>query len=168
MSDKSLQKPIFKFLKTDAGVKLANVNGAVTPVVFKIAKAGTGKLFITEMHIQYGDTSNWSADEFGDITPVLPNGISVAIHKISDDSVEVDLTDGLPIKSNAEWGRFAFENAIAAYGSGADFQRVRWDFVKNGIPLHIEEDEYFAVTINDDLTGLTDLTFMMHGFEINE
>ena len=158
--------PVFSFLATDGGVKVANVNGSVTPQVFKCIPPAGHQMFLTEMHIHYGDTAVWSADEFGNIGAALANGLGVAVHLTADDSVVSDLTDGIPITTNADWGRFAIERQIDNFGSGEDFLNIRWDFVKNGTPLHISDKHYFAVTVNDDLTGLTDLTFMMHGFNI--
>ena len=83
--------------------------------------------------------------------------------KNSSDVVLLDLTDGLPIKKNADFGRVCYDQKISNIGAGTDIIQVRWTFARAGAPLKMEDGDKLVITFNDDFTGLTDHTFMVQG-----
>jgi hypothetical protein len=156
---------IFRFLDTTgdgSGTKNANVNGSVTPVIFRI-NAPTGyEYIIPRMLVKIEDASaSFSAENYGAIS-TLANGITLAIHDENGDSI-LDLLDGLTIKSNVNWARYAFDNEFSNFGNGNVFLRVRWSFFLSGSPLVIRPGHSLRATIRDDLTGLVGHYFQVQG-----
>lgn len=156
---------IFRFLDTagdGTGVKDASVNGSVTPVVFKIQPAVGEAFNLYRLMMHITGSSPISSDEYGSITS-LDNGTTIAIHSTSDDSVIVDITDGMPIKANSEWSRYCYDIGPDAFSAGSDYARARWSFDRAGGPITLTEDEYLAITINDDLTAVGTHHFQVQG-----
>lgn len=157
--------PMFKFLDTvgdGSGSTSANVNGAITPVVFKMQPAAGEIHQLHRLIIHYRDTGVFDAEKYGNGI-VVTNGVLVQILKKADDSVILDLTGGLPITVNAHWARLSYDVRIDAYGIGDEYLTARWTFSRSGGPISVSDDEYFAVTLRDDFTGLIDQTFMLQG-----
>ncbi len=77
-----------------------------------------------------------------------------------------DLTDGLPIKSNAAWGRVCYDIDISTFGTGDNFVECRWTFAKSGkfLELNGQAGEWLEAYLSDDLSGLVSHTFMVQGF----
>ena len=157
--------PIYRYLDENGdgtGNKNANVDGSVTPVYFKFNADGNIH-HLVRMIVNIRDSANMSADNYGNILE-LTNGLTVALYNASDDSVKHDYTAGLPIKSNADWARVCYDVDADTFGSGDDFVAVRWTFIKAGQAVIVNPDTYFAVKIQDNLTGLVNHTFMVQGW----
>jgi hypothetical protein len=157
----AVKRPIFEYL-ADGAAKLANVDGSSTPAIYKFEPAEAYYLERMIVHIEDGGT--WQVVTYGSIA-ALANGIEIGIYNSSDDSLVQDLLDGLPIKNNGQWARVCYDvDILAALGAGNTMGTVRWTFGKSGQPLWIPEGQYLGAVINDDLTGLTDHTFMVQGY----
>ena len=160
--------PLYQFLDLDGdgdGTKVANVNGAVTPQVFKIVPPAGHIYRLARMIVHIQDTNALSSVQYGNIA-ALANGIDLGIYSVSDDTLQHTITNGLPIKQNSHWNRFCHDVSPDAFAAGNKFVSVRFSFFKAEQPLILSDDEYFAATINDDLTGLVDHTLQVQGRDI--
>lgn len=166
-----MRKELYRFLDTNgdgSGSINGAVDGSVTPVTLKI-KPGVGEgyhIYRMIIHIRSGRVG-FDADSYGNLN-ALTNGIEINIHNSADDSVMVRLCGGFHVRNNAQWGRLCYD-VIAddfGFGFGDRFVTVRWTFSKSGQPLKLSEDEYLAVTISDNLSNLTEHSFMAQGIKI--
>ncbi len=115
------------------------------------------------MIVSIEDNGGGTISEYGNLgAGGLTNGIEV---KVVDDSdtVMADLTDGLPIKSNGDWGRLCYDIDRKDWGGGNDFYQVRWTFSKSGEPVILREGWRLVVYLNDDFTNLVGHHFMVQG-----
>lgn len=109
------------------------------------------------------DGTSSDAGDYGAIAGGLENGIY--LYKKKSGVVVQDITDGIPIKTNAGWGAFCFDVELKSWGVTSQFVLIRWTFAKSGGPITLNGglEESLEFVINDDLTGLIDHTFMFHG-----
>ena len=168
LRDSSFRKQrIDRFLDTNGdgtGTKNAVGNYSITPETFYIQPPSREEYHINRMLVYVEDTGNFSADNYGALASPLSVGIDV---RVADDNGAVyDLTDGLFVKSNSEWGRHCFDVEYISFGTGNNFMHVRWSFFRAGPPVLIRGDsnERLEVVLNDDLSGLADHRFMVQGY----
>ena len=118
-----------------------------------------------------GKATNFNPDNYGSANP-LTTGVQV---RIQDNSgTIVDLTDGLPVKTNGCWGRVCFDAKIYEnISSNLDnYLRVRWTFAASGQQIRLigDNNERLEVILNDDFTvpassPLSKQHFVVQGFE---
>ena len=157
--------PFFRFVDSvgdGTGSKTMNVDGSVTPQVFKLAPLAGQRLRLERGIFFLEDAGNFTAAGFG-AGAALATGVSIEVREASDDSVRVDLTSGVLIKGNAGFSRYCHDVNYFQFGAGDNFLSARWTWSKAGAPLPIGGDGYLAVTISDDLTGLVDFTLAVQG-----
>lgn len=123
-------------------------------------------MYVNRLIIHYGDTAGFSADAFADFVSALTNGIQVRHRNDFDDSILEDLTDGEPIKSNAEWAKFCYDGRVDAFGSGADYFVVRWTLAGAGKPLALRPGQSLNFEFNDDMSGLLGMTVQAQGYKV--
>ena len=160
-----MSRYVYRYLDTvgdGSGTKNANGDYSSSATDFRINAPAGGVYEITRMLVHIRDAANMSADEYGNLNGALANGITVAVY--DGDTLDCDLTDGLPVQSNADWGRVCYDAESLSYGSGDDFVRVRWTFSKAGQPLYLAGDYNFRVQLNDNFTGLVAHYFQVQGF----
>ncbi len=116
---------------------------------------------IRRMMIEVRDTGLFSQERYGAIA-ALTNGIEVMV-KDDSGATQLDLTDGVPIKSLAHWGCRCFDMSALPSGSGDGFVNIRWTFKRNGSCILLRQGWSLVVRLNDDLTGLIDHTFFVGG-----
>jgi len=159
--------PIYRYLDTNGngtGTKNAIGDYSVAATSFFIQPAA-GEIFrLQRMIVNVHDSQKLKAEEYGNLT-ALPRGIIV---RISDSSgVIQELTDGIPIKTNGEWGALCFDAELysAAAGNG-DYLRVRWTFANAGYPIRLDGNngEKLEVVLNDDFTGIVHQYFHVQGY----
>jgi hypothetical protein len=124
-----------------------------------------GEVYVLErMIVMIEDGAGWRADRYGDLSSALTNGIRVWFR--SDKKDDIDLTDGIGIKTNAGWSRVCYDVNPSSFGSGNDFLGVRWTFSKAGYPIRLDAafNERLAVEVEDDFSGLVEHTFMVQGY----
>ncbi len=106
-------------------------------------------------------------DNYGSsIAGGLTNGITVLV--AGDPGTIVDLTDGHPIKTNADWGKVAYDmNMKDWFPSGNQIMVARWTFAKAGEPLilHRPHNDKLVFRVNDDMSTLIQHTFLVQGVE---
>ena len=157
-----LQDNFYRYLTSDGrydGGKQAT--GDHTPARFYVGSPGR-VITINRLIVHISDAANPSSDEYGNLGAALTNGIAVNVKDVSG-TVVLDLTDALPIKTNADWGRVCYDVQLTSFGAGNDFIQVRWTFAKSGRPLTLPPGYTFGVDLNDDFTGLDGHTFMAQG-----
>lgn len=109
--------------------------------------------FIDSVVISVQDTGNFSAENYGAFASPLANGI--LFHKEdAEGNIILDLCDGSPVKSSADWAGKCHELTPLTFGSGDNFVTVRWLFKNYGIPLILEPGWKLVLVIRDDLSGL--------------
>ncbi len=157
-----------------SGTKIATANYA-SATEFKIAPPADKAYAITRLLVHVADTGNLDPDAYG-VGITLTNGIKVEVRDGS--GLVYSLTDtDLPVKKNADWGSYSFDTAALNYGAAGptiEHYHVRWSFFKSDEPnspfgetsniiLFGTDDTYFAVTLEDNFTGLDYHTFCVQG-----
>ena len=109
------------------------------------------------------DTSGMTAQEYGNLAAPLTNGIEMKIQ--NDTGTITDLTDGVPIKTNGQWGRKCFDADLKTWGNGDELIVARWTFSKSGsaIVLSGSRNDRLEILLNDDFTGLISQYFLLQG-----
>ena len=169
-----MSSPLYRYLDTDGdggGTKQATGDYSVTPDDFRIVPPSDRIYHIERMIAFVEDASGFRAERYGSLGAALTNGIQV-LHLNSDGTTKEDLTDGLPIKTNAEWGRTCYDAEVKTWGAGDEVLLVRWTFSKAGLPLVIDGrfGEEFVVRLSDSFVGLVEHTFQVQGrdYYLNE
>ncbi len=105
------------------------------------------------------------AEEYGNLGAALTNGITVRLQ--DSGGTVLDLTDGLPVKTNAGWGQLCYDVDLKSWGAGNELLLVRWTFERAGQPLRLEGEDSgrLEVVLNDDFTGLLAHTFQVQGYQ---
>lgn len=162
---KSPSNGLFRFLDTNGnGTGTKNAIGIYgSPVEeFYIQPQGGESLIINRMIVLIGDATAPAAGGYGGMS-ALTDGISVQVREGAN--LVLDLTDGLPIKTNLAWGHHCYDVEPSSYGSGINFVRVRWTFGASGKPLCLRGTQRLCVRLSDDFSGLTEHYFMVQGFK---
>jgi hypothetical protein len=125
---------------------------------------------VLEIHrllVSIEDTSGVKPEIYGSGV-ALTNGITVQV-QASDNTVISDLTDGVPVKTNALWSAQCFDVDAKAWGNTPtdEVVVVRWTFSKSGVPILLEDGQKLVVTLNDNLSGLVGHYFQAQGFYRN-
>ncbi|MCU7840858.1 MAG: hypothetical protein KZQ94_15950 [Candidatus Thiodiazotropha sp. (ex Troendleina suluensis)] len=159
------ERLIYRYLDTNGdgtGTKNA-VGNYTTETEFFIAPGLAYQYGLHRMIVSIQDASGSSAAEYGNIGSALTNGIKISVIDSSDNEL-LDLTDGLPIKTNAEWAAACYDDTLNTWGQGNELFAIRWTFTKDsGDPLLIKPGNRFSVVLNDDLTGLVSHKFFVRG-----
>ena len=119
-------------------------------------------LSVERLIVSVSDTTGFTAQKYGNLA-ALTNGIEI---KLMDDDGEVlDLTDEIPVKTNAQWAQLCYDVDVKSWGSGDELLVVRWTFSKAGAPLilNCNKNAYLAVYLDDNLDGLLSHYFMVQG-----
>ena len=158
------QEAIFRFLDTagdGTGTKNA-IGDYTTPDEFYFSYPKP--VNIERMVVHISDTAMLQG-QYGDLT-ALTNGYNVKVLDAAGSTV-VDLTDGIPIKANADFGRYCYDVQHQSWGSAPtnEFVQVRWTFAKAGHPLYLPAGYKLSITFSDNLSGLIEHYFMIQGYE---
>ena len=166
--------PLYRHLDTNGdgtGDKSAIGDYSSTPGIYYI-QPGPNEIFrISRMMVLLsGKATSMKTDTYGSV-PALTNGVVVRVQ--NDSGTIIELTDGVPLKTNGCWGRVAFDSVLYDSTSDSDsYLRVRWTFEKGGYPIRLDgsKNERLEVYLSDDMTdgGSTDAMqkqyFFAHGY----
>lgn len=144
---------------TATGDKNARVDGSTVPVPYWIEHAED--LYVTRMIVYIQDTGNFVASGYGALA-TLPTGVAIQVTNAAD-VVQLEITDGRPIQSVANWTSFCYDGRYDAFGSGDNSFAVRWTFRQSGGPLQLPAGWKLRALIQDDLTGLVEHRFHVSG-----
>ena len=165
-----LNPSLWRYLDTDGdggGTKNAVGDYSSAAEEFKIVPPAQTRIEVARMIISIVDAGAPDSGSYGN-NITLTNGITVAVRDAG--GVIEDITDGVPVMKNSDWGRLAgIDVAPMDWGSGDGQVIVRFTFEKSGVPLVLDGDEghYLAVNLNDDFSGLVEHYFMIHGRWVN-
>jgi len=158
---------LFRYLDTvgdGTGTKNAIGDYSSAAQIFKIAPPANVTYRLARMLVTIEDTTGMTADEYGNIGSALSTGVVI---RLQDDSgTLVDITDGLPIKTNAQWATHCFDVDIKSWGQtpSDDLLVARWTFTKAGQFLRLTGDQELQVVLNDDFTDLIAHYFVVQGY----
>jgi hypothetical protein len=138
-----------------------NANGNYSGAVENFYYESRGYSTIHRMIVSIEDGQNMRAEYYAALNAPLTNGILVKI--VDSDLTEIiDITDNIPIVSNAQWGALCYDVDIKTWGAGDEVLLARWTFSAAGIdPISLSPGQSLRVILNDDFTGL-----VRHGFKI--
>ena len=141
-----------------------NINGAVTPVNFDFT-VPTGKVFLfTRFNAQFDDTNKDVPNGFFSIA-ALGNGLLMQVRDIDGTVLQDFDTADAPIKNHADMialaGVDVDTDGVANLSSGG----FRFTLTKTGAAMRLTAGQVIRVVVRDDLTGLTELRFMVQGLQ---
>jgi hypothetical protein len=148
------------------GTKDSSVDGSVTQQIFKINPPAEGVIILERMLVEIRFTGAGRAQDYGDISGGLATGLDIGVFNESDDSLAIDYLDGIPIQTNAGWGRVCYDVDQKDWGAGDKFMQIRWTFTRAGTGTMLSEGDtaYFGVHIHDNLSTLVDQYFTVQGY----
>jgi hypothetical protein len=157
------------------GATSMNVNGSVTPVIFRTKPNPGSIIYISRMIWFLQDSGSIDATGFGN-GPALTNGLLFRfVYDVgpgNEDGTPYPDPSYLPIKTNADWVRYCYDVQRSDYGQGDEVLGARYTFAKdvNGVTSELpwisdDRKEEFQLVIQDDLTGLVDATCRLGAFE---
>jgi hypothetical protein len=162
--------PLLRFLSTDGSFTFDDAKiqatGSYTPAApgrfFIAPETDNDTYLISRLIILTTDGPGVVMGEDYGIIPALTDGILVSIADSSNVNI-LQMTG--PIKSNADWAKYAFFSEPLQYGPGNNFIRTIWNFGASiGRPLELKgTNQRLLVTCQDDLTGLLSHNFFVHG-----
>ena len=157
-------------LKGDGSNWAGNVDGSSVPVPLYAGPPAGKDWLIERLIVMVKDNAVITADTYGGIDVLTAGtGVQIMCKEGPTGKIILDLTDGGPVRSNAEWGKMCYDVAAHTFGSGDNYILVRWTFGKSGSPLRVSSvrNEKLVAVINDNLTALTGHIFMIQGLEVN-
>ena len=133
----------------NGGTKNMNVNGAITPVIFRYTPGPTERVLVDSLDFYLSDGGNPSENNFGAL-PALPNGLQI------NTSVAGNVTEFYNLKINLDiYLGFTIEPERTKFLSDKNIVAYR-DFPAS-IQLSGITGDYFEAIVRDDLTGLNSL-----------
>ena len=142
----------------------ANVDGSATAQYFEYRAPAGEVVQLTRLLVYVADGGIWSSADYGGVS-TLANGITMeVVDGTGVSATEVfSLTDGKSIMNTIDWGIYSYDVQHIQFNSGDDHFLCRWTFSKAGANIRLYDDVALRVTINDDLTGLSEHTFTIQG-----
>lgn len=125
-----------------------------------------GQIFrVARLIVSIEDGTGIKAGLYGGLS-ALPNGITITQE---DDGGElVDFCDGVPIKTNGQWGQLCFDVDLKSWSASPteEMLLVRYTFLRAGQFVRLIGDNggLLAVNLNDNFTGLLAHRFMAQGY----
>jgi hypothetical protein len=121
-------------------------------------------MVISRLLVQIVDTGAMSADKYGSAN-ALSTGIEIRVN--SKRGILIDLTDGVLIKKNGDWGRLSYDVNITSFAAGNQFLHCRWTFAKSGQPITLDGSRLERLEVimpPEDLDVLLDHYFTVQGY----
>lgn len=122
-----------------------------------IIKAEGRALRINRLIAFIADSSSVDAGKYGNGITLI-NGIEIKKEKQTGEIIK-DITDGISIKTNADYAKLGFQVSDISFGSGLNYVHAVLTFNKNGTGINLQPDEQLSIYLNDNLTGLQAHTF---------
>lgn len=173
-TNKQPQEVLFQYLDTNGdGTGVKNANGDyslaeeeffITPPIASPEVAYS----LTRMIISIEDSSGMQQNEYGNLGSALGAGIEVQVLD-SDNNVINNMTDGVPVTTNAGWGRQCYDVELKSWQTAPanELILVRWTFNQTGSPILLTNGQRLAVVFNDDLNGLISHYYQVQGLCVN-
>lgn len=136
-------------------------SAAASAFIYKCS-AGGGGADLYRIIGSIGDTTGMQAQEYGNLGAALGVGWTLAVQS-SAGTVLLDITDGTPIKTNAQIAELCFDVDIKSWGSGNELLVYRFTFLKAGSALQLDPGDKLVMTFNDNFTGLLSHRVFLQG-----
>ncbi len=155
-----------RFLDTNgdgSGANLVTGDYSSAEEIFYIQPSAGEAFRVARIIIYIEDTGSFDSGSYGNGL-ALANGIQVRVQ--NDGGTIADMTAGLPVKTNTQWGRMCYDIKTSNFGSGNEAMGVRWTFTAGGqfVRLDGDNNERLEVVVNDDFSSLVDHSFLVQGF----
>jgi len=150
-----------RFLKDANGNTGFNQNYS-TVATKAVIKTNGSAMHIARLLIFIADSGSVDAGKYGN-NITLTNGIVIK-HEKEDGTLINDITDGQPIKTNADYAKFGFQVSDVSFGSGLNYVHAVLTFEKNGTAIRLRHGEQLAIYLNDNFTALTEHTFRVGAY----
>lgn len=153
----------FRYLDTNgdgSGTMNAIGDYSLTPTAFYYQPPITVKVHKAVIMIE--SLQGMWAERYGNIMGGLTNGYSFCQSNV-DDVVQIEINNGIAVKSNAELGRTGFDVDVKTWGAGNEVLLATCNFNETGAPLELKANNKMSVTLNDDFSGLIQHFFMLQG-----
>lgn len=162
-------QPIMRYLDTvgnGTGVKNANGNYASAEEEFLIAPPSGKTYRLLRLHWHIADGTINNTNQYGGIAS-LTNGCNLVVRESVGSTTLFNLTDNVPVQQNTHLARIAqIQMRETGFTGGEDYLKsvIPLDATGTSVRLDGTAGEYLAVTVNDDLTGLTQHRFFVYGY----
>lgn len=132
-----------------------NINASATPVFFFTRPSPGCVLFVHRVMPSILDNGIPGTDTFGSMS-ALTNGVNFGIYDFNT-STFLNRTIQKPIRKNSDFAMYSYDMNFITQGSNHSVLN-EYSYVKDGHPLVIRDYQAYAVQIQDDLTGVLDLS----------
>lgn len=172
--DGAVQETFTRFLKEQPGDVNFNATGDYSgggSVIFHIKPPSDEIWRINALAVVISEeVMDFDPGNYGGTVAALANGVVVRIQ--NDLGTVLDVTDGNPVQTNAQWVARDPHCTVVSYDSvavGTDrvLWTFRWDFRRLSSPLRIDgtdDNGRLEVFLNDDFSSLFVHYFMAHGY----
>ncbi len=143
--------------------------GTTEHVLFTATRSTLIEQLIVTLITDMGMGLGLRAQDYGNIPDGLPNGWELEVVNAGG-TVILDLTDGIPIKTNADLGRVCFPDLERInWGSPPIDQEAlfaRWLFRASGQGLLLEEGDQLRISLHDNFVILIQHYFNVQGYRV--
>lgn len=140
------------------------IDGSSSDQLFGLRPTSADVFIVSEVVITVEDTGAMTPALFGFLTQLI-KGVKLQVLDAAS-AVTYDLFDGEPIKANKDLPKFFADVEVISWGSGNEIIVGTFDLSRSGSPLAIDgaASETLVATVQDDLTGLVDMTMRVKGY----
>lgn len=161
-------KGVFKWLRNDANQHnaIGDYSGVGNEEAFYY-ECTQQPMDLERMVVTIRDGSgNIDGEKYGNNITL---SVGIIIRIVRADGVTIDdLTDGVPIMSNIDWGSECFDVNLKNWGGVSDhkFVLIRWTVGKKGSPVRLYPGDRFEVLLNDAFGDLVGHKFKINGDKV--
>lgn len=140
--------------------------GTPAPAVYAVVVPAKTRFLITRVHLLIKDL-NCKIGKFGGLS-ALANGMKVEAINSDGTTVDIDFLDGKTIKMNEDFDWLAgVDVPFIANTAAADAVPVRWTLTRDlNDELELVPGASLRLTMQDDLSGLTEFRAIAKGFTV--
>lgn len=142
-----------------------NPNASIgSPSDYFVEALSGERLLVARAMVHVVDSGSFDSGSYGNNIS-MTNGMQVFYRR---SGVDLDVSNGLPIKTNVDWGRWCYDITISNFGAGNEALNARWTLTKYGHPYGIilEEGDRLGIRVRDNLSGLVEQTIILEGVHL--
>ena len=141
------------------GTYQATGNYSVTPLVLKVTCRAGEQLWLHKLQVHVQDAAQFDPAGYGGLV-ALTNGVTVGV--FNEAGTEIHRLTQEPVTNLGEWAHFG-ESAYGEKSTSTMYFVGRLDLIGVSTPIQLSEGQSFRVTISDNMTGLDEHDFLLHG-----